>query len=216
MKNVCQHEPISNTPLELSAAYSSIVMQNRRLMKFTLIILILALVVSCKYQTEKKSIDSESKEQKIDKSNKIINDTINSSFPVRIGNDKGSVKIVGQRKYENKKLTTSNFVISLVDITNLSLSKRIDKSILIDQNKIIILKDTINSDYLDSAIIKNIEFDFVRANTLYFNAILENPIEGKEIIGRFNLFYRTKKKGTVYGWTTDEIKETLHNTIYSK
>jgi hypothetical protein len=75
----------------------------------------------------------------------------------------------------------------------------------------VLLKDTVNSDYLNSAIIKNVEFDFVRANTLYFNAILENPIDGKEIIGRFNLFYRTKKKGIVYGWITDEIKETLHN-----
>lgn len=39
---------------------------------------------------------------------------------------------------------------------------------------------------------------------------MENPVEGKEILGRFNLLYQTKKKGKVYGWITDEIKETQH------
>ena len=185
-------------------------------MKFTIIILLLTLVVSCKHKTENKLIDSVSKGQEIDNPNKIINDSVNSSFPVQIGNDKGSVTIVGYRKYEDNKLTTSSFIISLVDIAHISLSKKIVKSVLIDQNKTIMLKDTLNYDYLNSAIIKTIEFDFVRSNTLYFKAILENPIEGKEIIGRFNLFYRAKKKGKIYGWITDEIRETNHSQAHNK
>lgn len=181
-------------------------------MKLTLKIFVLAFLVSCSNKSENNRIDSEIKESKPIESDKILTDTLDSSFPVQVGNDKGLVKVVGIRTYEGKKLTDSDFVISLNDITNYSISKKIDKSILIDSNTTVNYKDSVNSDYLNSAILKNVEFDFVRANTLYFNAILENAVDGKEIIGRFNLFYRTKKKGIVYGWFTDEIKETLHNT----
>lgn len=175
-------------------------------------ILIFVFLVSCSSKSENRLIDSENKEPKQVESNGIIVDTLKSSFPVQIGNDNGTVKVFGIRTYEDQKLTNSDFVISLNDVPNFSITRRIDKTVLIDSNETVLLKDTVNSDYLTSAIIKNVEFDFVRANTLYFNAILKNPIDGKEIIGRFNLFYRTKKKGIVYGWITDEIKETLHNT----
>lgn len=181
-------------------------------MKLTIKILILTLLVSCANKLENRLIDSEAKEHSSVATSEILVDTLNSSYPVQIGNDKGIIKVVGIRTYEDQKLMISDFVISLNGIPNFSISKRIDKSVLIDSNETVLLKDTVNSDYLNSAIIKNVEFDFVRANTLYFNAILENPIDRKEIIGRFNLFYRTKKKGIVYGWITDEIKETLHNT----
>ena len=144
-------------------------------------------------------------------SNQTIIDTIRTSFPVQIGNDKGLVKVVGIRTYRNEKLAGSNFVISLNNIPNFSITKRIDKSILIDSNETVLLKDTLNADFLKSAVIKTVEFDFVRSNTLYFNAVLENSLKAKEITGRFNLFYRTKKKGLIYGWVTDEIKETLPN-----
>lgn len=175
-------------------------------MKLPIKILILVFLASCSNNPENRLIESVGKELKPVASNEIIVDTLHSSFPVQIGNDNGSVNVVGIRTYENQQLTGSDFVISLNDIPSYSMIKRIDKTVLIDSNETVLLKDTVNSDYLNSAIIKNVEFDFVRANTLYFNAILENPIDGKEIIGRFNLFYRTKKKGMVYGWITDEIK----------
>ncbi len=169
-------------------------------------------MVSCSSKSENKLVDSDAEESKPVVAKQTISDTTRTSFPVQIGNDKGTVKIVGMRTFKNEKLAGSDFVISLNDIANSSITKRIDKGILIDSNETVFIKDTLNDDFLKSAVIKTIEFDFVRSNTLYFNAILENPLEAKEIFGRFNLFYRTKKKGLIYGWITDEIKETLHNT----
>jgi hypothetical protein len=185
-------------------------------MKLTVNILILIFLVSCSNKTENKVDESDTEEIKPVVSNQILSDSTRTSFPVQIGNDKGSVKIVGVRAFKDEELSSSDFIISLNDIANFSITKRIDKSVLIDSNETVLLKDSLKGDFLKSAIIKTIEFDFVRSNTLYFNAILENPLEGKEIIGRFNLFYRTKKKGVIYGWITDEIKETLHNKTYKQ
>lgn len=180
-------------------------------MRLNLIILILALAsfISCADHGKSKSTESEMNKSKTAEVNKVTSDTVTSSFPVQIGNDKGSVNVQGIRTFKGGKLTRSDFVISLADISNYSLVRDINKSDLIDSNGSVLLKDTIHSDYLNSAIIKEIEFDFVRANTLYFKAVLENSEKKKEIIGRFNLFYRTKKKGIIYGWITDEINETL-------
>ncbi len=180
-------------------------------MKLTLKTFVLFFLISCFNKSENRIIEPEVKVSKSGASNKIITDTLNYSFPMGIGNDKGSVKVVGIRTYEDEKLASSYFIISLTDFKNYSVFKKIDKSILIDSNEIVLLKDTFNSDYLNLAIIKDVEFNFVRSNTLYFNAILENPIAKKEIIGRFSLFYRTKKKGIISGWITDEINETLPN-----
>lgn len=185
-------------------------------MRLTLIILTLASLFSCSENGKNKSSVLELKESKVNESNKVTTDTMNSIFPVQIGNDKGSVNITGIRTFESGKLAKSGFVISLDEISDFSLVREIDKSVLIDSNGSVLLKDTINSDYLNSAVIKEIEFDFVRANTLYFKTVLENPAESKEITGRFNLFYRTKKKGIIYGWITDEVKETLHNKTYTQ
>lgn len=175
-------------------------------MKFISTFLLFVLMLSCADKSEKKMIVFETSKPNSISTHKIVVDTLKSSYPVQIGNDKGLIKILGIKTYEGKKLTSSNFYISLNDIPKFTLYKQIDKNVLIDSNETVFLKDTVNYDYLNSALIKNMEFDFVRANTLYFNATLENPIVGKEIIGRFNLFYRTKKKGMVYGWITDDVK----------
>ena len=168
---------------------------------------------SCSCKPENRLIDSVTKQIKPVESKKIMVDTLTSSFPLQIGNDKGFVKIVGIRTFEGQKLTKSDFIISLNEILNFSISKQLNKSILIDSNETVFFKDTVNTDYLNSAIIKNVKFNSVRANTLNFDAIFENSVDKKKIIGRFNLFYRTKKKGIVYGWITDEIKETLQHKI---
>ena len=167
---------------------------------------ILALAACANEENEKEGMATVIEEQSPEK-NEIFRDTISSSFPVQIGNDKGLVQIVGERTFINKQLADSDFLVSLDEIQGFSISKYIDKEILIDSNKTVLLKDSINVDYLNGAIIKEVEFEFVRSNTLYFKVLFENPIDHKEIKGRFNLFYRTKKKGLVYGWITDEVNE---------
>ncbi len=175
-------------------------------MKITLTSLLLFVFVACADNPNKKATDIKSNlSEDIAPSTTTI-DTITSLFPIQIGNDQGEVKIVGMRTFENNKFTNSKFIIALNELQDFSISKEVNKTILIDSNKTVRLKDTIHSDYLNGAIIKTIEFDFVRSNTLYFKALLENPNAQKEILGRFNLFYRTNKKGKLYGWITDEIK----------
>lgn len=61
-----------------------------------------------------------------------------------------------------------------------------------------------------NSVIDKLKFRFVRGNTLYFDVELKNEIQQKKILGRFNLFYRTrggfKKKGKIYGFMIDEIQ----------
>ena len=134
-------------------------------------------------------------------------DSISTSFPLQIENEKGEVVITSYPQYLDYELIANDFVITLKGISNYSLSKQINKHVLMDRISTLLLKDSINSKFIEEAVLQKVEFDFVRSNTLYFKAALLNPIEGKEILGRFNLFYRTAKKGTVYGWITDEVRE---------
>ncbi len=136
-------------------------------------------------------------------------DSINSSTPIKTKNVSGIINILGKRVYKDQKITNSNFVISFTGIPpNLTFSKQIDKDILINKNQFVILKDSSKYDYLNTSIIKKIEFDFIRSKTLYFKTTLENPGKKKLIIGRFNIMYNVKRKGFVFGWITHKIKNT--------
>ena len=176
-------------------------------MKYIIPILFFFTLTACANEENKKTGEAIVIEEKSSEKNELYRDTISSTFPVQIGNDVGLVQIVGERIFINEQLTDSDFLVSLGEIQDFSISKHLNKEILIDSNKTVLLKDSIKADYLNGAIIKEVEFEFVRSNTLYFKAVLENPIDHKEIKGRFNLFYRTKKKGLVYGWITDEVNE---------
>lgn len=151
--------------------------KNITLTRLYLLVLVLVTVVSCQNNTKNKL--TESVEQKTIESNNVLNDTTITSFPMGIGNNSGSVKIEAQKEYKNEQLTNSNFVISLEGFSNYSLSKQINKNVLIDLTNTNLFKDTLNTDYLDLAIIKDIEYRSVRSNMFYFNAILENPHEKK-------------------------------------
>lgn len=183
-------------------------METQNGMRYRLKILVLILLTSCLNTSKNKLVKEKSEEPKTTVSNTVIADTTNTSFPIQIGNDKGLLKITAYRSYKDQKLTNSNFIITLADIPQYSMSKKLSKRDVIDANETVILKDTIHADYLNGAILKKIEFDFVRSNTLYFNAVLENSVAEKEILGRFSILYTTKQKGMIYGWITDEVKET--------
>ena len=57
--------------------------------KLKIVSVLFLIVFSCK--TENKPMDLKSKEQQIHQTSKIIRDTVHSTFPVGIGNDKGLV-----------------------------------------------------------------------------------------------------------------------------
>ena len=186
--------------------------ENPRFMNGIIRIFLVLFFVSCTNKTGNKTIASKTEASKPLKQDVLSADTLNTAFPAKVGGFNGTVNIKGIRNFKNDTLIASDFLISLDDISIFNVSRRVDKKILIDYNKFVYFKDTVNLDYLNNAVLKSVEFDVVRANTLYFSAILENPIEGKEIHGRFNLFYKTDRKGIVYGWITDEVRETSKNT----
>jgi len=135
----------------------------------------------------------------------LSQDTLSNVFPVRIGNDHGEIKVVAHRTVTNDILTKSDYVISMYGLPDDSLTRKLDITDLIDKNDFIRFQDSLNSDYTEGAVIKEIKYDFVRSNTLYFDAILQNPKAQKEMIGRFSLYYSPKRKGEISGWFTDEI-----------
>lgn len=176
--------------------------------------ILLIFLTSCLNKKEERTIDSNIRNPKPVISNQIVTDTIKTTSPISIGNNKGTITIIGSRTFKDKQLTKSNFVISLNDIPNISLTKRINKDTLINTNKTVYLKDTISDDLLASTVIKTITYTGIRSNTLFFSVVLEAPLKKKEIIGRFSLFYQTKKKGTIYGCFIDEVKEISQNKTH--
>lgn len=134
-------------------------------------------------------------------------DSFTSTFPVQIGNEKGSVKIVGIRRIQDKTITNRTFTISLEGIKEHTLSKQIDRATFEQFKENALSKDAIGVDFWRDMTIQRLEFDFVRGNTLYFTAILKNRVAQKAIAGRFSVFYSSSKKGQVYGWITDEVQD---------
>lgn len=167
---------------------------------FLLAPLIAAMWMSCGPKEENASVTE------LDISEIVRQDTVITSVPIRIGNETGTVKIQGIRKYIMDEIVESYFIVELQDLPSHSLQRKLNKEIIIDDNTSVLFKDSTLSDFTDNAVVNNIEYASVRGNTLYFNATLLNQMYKKEINGRFNIFYATEKKGTVYGWITDEVK----------
>lgn len=132
-----------------------------------------------------------------------IVDTSFTDYTTRIINDTSVVRI---RRINNGN--SDAFTIFLFRAGKEVLAVDIDKTVLIDSNKTKLFKDSVNLDFTTGALVKNIEYHGIRSNTLYFKTILENKAAGKEILGRFNLYYGAARKGEVYGWITDRIRTT--------
>ena len=174
-----------------------------------LLLVYIVLFTNCESKNQESSSTTgfQAVEDSTKKGSEIIRDTISAKAPVRIGNDFGKVHIKGVRVYRGNKLARSDFEISLEEIDAHPLVRPLNISSIVDSIQTVLFKDTTTQDYTQRAIIRSIDFEFVRANTLYFIAELENPTEHKEIFGRFSLFYRTQKKGQLYGWITDRVKD---------
>ena len=168
-----------------------------------LIIQSLILLASCSSPTVEQEKNTNSNLQV---NSSEFQDTTFSSSPIQIGNDKGQVEITGIQTFKNDTLTNGEFTIQLKDVACCPLTKTVNQSMVIDSNTTVHFLDSLHRDYTSEAVLSSVTFDFVRGATLYFNAELENVIEGKRIYGRFNLFYQSDRKGEVYGWITDSLK----------
>ncbi|GJM34899.1 MAG: hypothetical protein DHS20C18_39000 [Saprospiraceae bacterium] len=169
--------------------------------------MLLALFFTSCQPTQSSEPDKQSEEAvKNEETPPIVQENTLMEYPIKIGNHKAVVRIVGWDILENGVSKGRRFKIELTEKGFELLSVDVDKSVLIDNNETVHFLDSLNADYTPQAVIKDITYDFIRGNTLYFKAILENPEQNKEILGRFNLFYGTERKGEIYGWITDEVK----------
>lgn len=139
--------------------------------------------------------------------NRMRVDSSSQGFPIQIGNEKGIMEVYQFQKFKNDEWQGGEFKLHLKNIPSHRLFKTLNKHRLIDSNSNVVYMDSAHSDYLQEAYIKSVTYDFVRGNTLYFQAILLNPKMKKLIRGRFALFYRGPKKGLVYSWISDGIND---------
>ena len=180
-------------------------------MKIFLAAIVTLLLVSCSSDSKRHN-SSSSSEKENKNAEALVVDTLTKSFPIQLGNDKGQLKIIEEKEFELQKFKDNRFIVSLEGFPGISFSKDIDMRTILEFAKED-LKGPVTFDYLEEAIIVEIDFTGVRSNTLMFNARLINSKQGKEILGRFSLFYRTGKKGKVYGWFVDEVRSIILHSI---
>lgn len=156
---------------------------------FLLVFWIICCIISCSTQSEKRPIPT---------FNELHIDSILSSFPVQVGNDKGQIVIKAIRTFENDTLVRSSFLVTLDSIEDYSISKFITIDVLRESGMKEDEQDSTKSVY-QSTVISEMIFEGIRSNTLTFKTLISNTKTGENISGRFNLFYRTQKKGLVYG-----------------
>ncbi len=129
-------------------------------------------------------------------------DTILNTYRFKIVNDTATLGI--KKIVLNSK---NKFILDLDYRDSKILVQELSKKDVIDENKTRFFLDTLTNDYTNQAALNDIKFKYTRGSTLYFEAILIDTIQKNKIFGRFNLFYKTQRKGDVYGWITDEVKK---------
>lgn len=166
-----------------------------RYFKLLLFVAAILLWLSCS-QTKKQEI----KQGKDDIPNQFHRDTVLNTYRFKIVNDIATLDI--------KKIVVDSKIHFILDLDYRGseiLNKRLSKKDVIDENKTRLFLDTLTNDFTGRAILKDIKFKFTRGSTLYFDAVLLDTILQNKIFGRFNLFYKTDRKGEIYGWITDEV-----------
>ena len=149
--------------------------------KFITLIAIL-LLISCNQANNSKTSETIESE-KLSEINKVFETAI------KIEND--SAKVIVKHKSDN------DFEISLHQEDSIFLTS-------IDEQFISTI-DSLASFTSTDVLIEKVEYKSIRANTLHFDykAVYQNS--GTQIHGRFNLFYRTEKKGEIYGTVITKI-----------
>jgi len=172
--------------------------------------LTLLILIGCANTTEKKESTNTTEEQQANDTvhnNLPILDTLKTTYPIQIGNDKGLITV-----HEISRAKPVHFIIDLDYRNQKVFSVYVDKHVVIDSIKRPFFLDTLHLDYTHGAILTSVKYEAIRGSTLYFAAILENKEQQKAVEGRFNVFYNPSRKGQIYGW----ISDTLYNTVSVK
>jgi len=143
---------------------------------------------------------------------KLDLDTIHKTYQVNIENDKYELEL------KNYSLNDSS-IIKINDTNKPEIYKdiyhdRVTDIILKKGNNIILnsqvkkanFKDSISGDFLKYSVLRNVEFDFIRSNRLYFKADIDVPDTDWATGLDFAIFYRTNKKGLIDYWNVKQIE----------
>lgn len=84
--------------------------------------------------------------------------------------------------------------------------KRGNTVILNSQVKTANFKDSLGGDFLKYSVLRDVKFDFIRSNRLYFKADIDVPDTDWAVGLDFAIFYRTDKKGRIDYWNVKEIE----------
>lgn len=83
------------------------------------------------------------------------------------------------------------FRIILVKANKVVLSKQVNKETF---------KDSLNAQLYTAELLRNVQYDFVRTNRLYFKAMITNPQTNQNDEIQFAVFYKTNRIGELNFW----------------
>ncbi|MEL6673414.1 MAG: hypothetical protein AAFR61_14515 [Bacteroidota bacterium] len=167
---------------------------------FRFLLLVFFIAVACQPQASL----SEVEEPKVPI---VVHDTLFTQTPIRIGNDRGQVGIQGAFERTDGHLTDSEFELSLMGFPNRDFRRKLSKIDLIDSCGYVCFQAEDVKDFTEGAVLQEITYDFIRANSLYFIATLYQPQLGKSITGKFGIIYQFDREGEIYFWYTDGIRD---------
>ena len=84
-------------------------------------------------------------------------------------------------------------------VSRIKLNRGEEKVLDIEIDKAI-FKDSLDTEFYKLATIREVEYESVRSNRLYFKAILAVPDTDRLYQARFGIFYQTNKKGRLGYW----------------
>lgn len=138
-------------------------------------------------------------------------DTIRKKHEVKIGNDIHQIELKTYSLNDSSIIRINDFNKPIIYkdiyhdyITEITLKKG-NNLILKSQVKKSTFKDSLDSDFLKYSVLRDVEYEFIRSNRLYFKAQINVPDADWSFGTDFAIFYRTEKKGRIDYWNIKDI-----------
>ena len=138
-------------------------------------------------------------------------DTIQKYQEVQIGNEIHQLELKTYSLNDSSivRINDLNKPIIYKDIYHDNVTEIILKKgnavILKSQVKKSTFKDSLDGDFLKYSVLRDVEYDFIRSNRLYFKAHINVPDTDWSLGTDFAVFYRTEKKGKIDYWNNNDI-----------
>ncbi len=162
---------------------------------YSIIFLIISIAsfCSCKKNYKKDSMDLIENSYKNPRL--LSRDTMTKVYPTSIGNNEALIHIsewIVEFDHRGKE-----YIIELKSKHD-SLNVRINNQVIVDNFQALHANSRFKEEFKLKGIIRDLEFDFIRANTLYFNASLLNSQSGEITPTMIQLVYRGQRKEAIH------------------